>query len=65
MKKVILIFCLCFVFTSFGAENNTAAKKNTKTVENVTSKKKTTQPRGKTENITKWTNWSKIKDLFM
>lgn len=65
MKKVIIILCLCFAFTSFAAENNTTTKKSTKTIENVVSKKKVVKTRGKTENITKWTNWSKIKDLFM
>lgn len=65
MKKILLILCLCSVFTAYAGDNTTAQKKNGKAVENVQTKKKEVKARGKTENITKWTNWSKIKDLFM
>ena len=65
MKKVVLIICLCSVFAAHAGDNTTAKTKKGKAVENVQTKKKVVKPRGKTENITKWTNWSKIKDLFM
>ncbi len=68
MKKLIILMCLCSIFTVYAGNTKTDTKSDIKTsqksVENVQTRKKV-NPRGKTENISKWTNWSKIKDLFM
>lgn len=65
--KILLLLICSLVFTASAGNKDISVKKDetVKAAERTDSKKKVIKSRSKTENINKWTNWSKIKDLFM
>lgn len=65
MKRLVVIFCLCSAFAAYAGESSSTTKTSSKSTKSVQTKKKTTSLPSKREIDGKWTNWSKIKDLFM
>jgi thioredoxin-related protein len=66
--KIIFLIVSFFVIASYADDKdvvivNDATKKSVESSDN-TKKEINVAPRT-TDNVTKWTNWSKIKDLFM
>ena len=65
MKKILILLCVSVFFSVYAEDKTTTTKEDEKTVEKVDVKKKASSTTAKRDVKDKWSNWSKIKDIFM